>query len=130
MKKVIASLIAVLALAVAIVPTTTRAKEIKTINASEAGGKISVSGTAEAGTLAVAVMVYDEEGENLITFETAGVSDESLYYFETEIPEGTYVVKVADYDGGNYKIATVSPKTEEKSEEKPLPAAPNSGSTK
>ena len=56
--------------------------------------------------------------------ETASVSDESLYYAEVELPEGTYQVKVADYDGGDYKTATVSPA--KKSE---VPTAPNSGST-
>ena len=124
MKKVIACIVTVLALAAVIVPATTRAKDIKTINASEANGKISVSGTAEAGTLAVAVMVYDENGSELLAMETASVSDESLYYAEVELPEGTYQVKVADYDGGDYKTATVSPT--KKSE---VPTAPNSGST-
>lgn len=124
MKKVIACIVTVLALAAVIVPATTRAKDIKTINASEANGKISVSGTAEAGTLAVAVMVYDENGSELLAMETASVSDESLYYAEVELPEGTYQVKVADYDGGDYKTATVSPV--KKSE---IPTAPNSGST-
>ena len=124
MKKVIACIVTVLALAAVIVPATTRAKDIKTVNASEANGKISVSGTAEAGTLAVAVMVYDENGSELLAMETASVSDESLYYAEVELTEGTYQVKVADYDGGDYKTATVSPA--KKSE---VPTAPNSGST-
>ena len=123
MKKVIACVVTVLALSAAIVPATTRAKDIKTVNVSEANGKISVSGTAEAGTLAVAVMIYDEDS-NLVAMETAGVSDENLYYAEVALAESTYTVKVADYDGGAYKTATVSPA--KKSE---VPTAPNSGST-
>ena len=125
-KKIIAGIITILALAVAMIPATTRAKDIKTINASESNGKVSVSGTAEAGTLAVAVLVYDENGAELLAMETASVSDENLYYAEVELAEGTYLVKVADYDGGDYKTATVSPET--KTEEKVVPAAPNSGS--
>lgn len=119
MKKVIAGFVAALALAAMIVPAATRAKDIKTINASEANGKISISGTAEAGTLAVAIMVYDEAGSELVAMKTAAVSDENLYYSDITLAEGTYVVKVADYEGGNYQTTTVSPVV--------IPAAPNSG---
>ena len=125
MKKVIAGFVATLALAAMIVPATTRAKDIKTVNASEANGKITISGTAEAGTLAVAIMVYDKAGSELMAMETAAVSNENLYYSEITLAEDTYLIKVADYDGGNYQVKTVSPATN-----KELPAAPNSGAAK
>lgn len=123
MKKVVLGTITALALAVSLVPFTARAKDIKTINASEAGGKVTVSGTAEAGTLAVAVMIYNEKGTELLAFETASVSDENLYYAELELADGNYLVKVADYDGGDFKTATVT-------STKVIPAAPNSGAIK
>ncbi len=122
MKKIALGFVTTLALAASVVPFTARAKDIKTVNASEASGKVSVSGTAETGTLAVAVMVYDESGKDLIAFETASVSDENLYYAEINVAEGKYLIKVADYDGGDFKTATVAPE-----EKKAIPAAPNSG---
>ncbi|MBR3177551.1 hypothetical protein IKF27_01955 [Candidatus Saccharibacteria bacterium] len=128
MKKITLGFITALALAVSITPFAARAKEIKTINASEEGGKVSVSGTAEAGTLAVAVMVYDESGKELIAFETAAVSDENIYYAEISVAEGKYLVKVADYDGGDFKTATVSPAEQENVPT--IPGAPNSGAVK
>ena len=128
MKKIALGFVTALALAVSVVPFAARAKEIKTINASEEGGKVSVSGTAEAGTLAVAVMVYDESGKDLIAFETAAVSDENIYYAEISVAEGKYLVKVADYDGGDFKTATVSPAEQENAPT--IPGAPNSGAVK
>ena len=125
MKKIALGFVTALALAVSVVPFAARAKEIKTINASQASGKVSVSGTAEAGTLAVAVMIYDESGKDLVAFETASVSDENLYYAEINVSDGKYLVKVADYDGGDFKTATVAP-----AEKKDIPAAPNSGAVK
>ena len=125
MKKIALGFVTALALAASVVPFTARAKDIKTINASEASGKVSVSGTAEAGMLAVAVMVYDESGKDLIAFETASVSDENLYYAEINVAEGKYLIKVADYDGGDFKTTTVAPE-----EKKAIPAAPNSGAVK
>ncbi|MBQ9017311.1 hypothetical protein IJ103_03685 [Candidatus Saccharibacteria bacterium] len=128
MKKIVCSLAIFVTLAIAAFGTAGRtiAKDIKTLNAEIADGTISISGTAEAGTLAVAILVYDEAGSELLAMETASVSDENLYYAEISLADGTYLGKVADYDGGDYKTATVSPATEEE-EEKVLPAAPNSG---
>lgn len=124
MKKIIKTLIITLAFIAIATPFTASAKDIKTINASYESGKITVSGTAEAGTLAVAIMVYDESGAELLAMQTASVSDESLYYSEIELVEGNYLVKVADYDGGSYKTATISTT-------KPvIPGAPNSGAVK
>ena len=128
MKKIALGFVAALALAVSVVPFAAHAKEIKTINASQASGKVSVSGTAEAGTLAVAVMIYDESGKDLVAFETASVSDENLYYAEISVAEGKYLVKVADYDGGDFKTATVSPA--EQKNVPAIPGAPNSGAVK
>ena len=124
MKKIILGAAASLALAVAFVPFGAQAKEIKTMTASEGNGKVSVSGIAEAGTLAVAVMIYDESGKDLVAFETVSVSDEDFYFADIEVAEGKYLVKVADYDGGDFKTVIVSP------DAKVIPGAPNSGAVK
>ncbi|MBR3365993.1 hypothetical protein IKG48_02650 [Candidatus Saccharibacteria bacterium] len=123
MKKLVITLIIALSFVAIAAPVATSAKDIKTISATYESGKIAVSGTAEAGTLAVAIMIYDEKGADLISMQTASVSNENLYYSEIELAEGNYVVKVADYDGGNYKTATVSAKAV-------IPDAPNSGAVK
>lgn len=120
--KLVIALTIALAFAAVATPFTTSAKDIKTINATYESGKIAVSGTAEAGTLAVAVMIYDEKGVDLLAFETAAVSDENLYYTEVEMTEGKYLVKVADYDGGDFKTATIAPETKVV-----IPGAPNTG---
>lgn len=115
---------------------TTEAMNITSANATASNGKITVSGTAEAGTLACAVMVYDKTGENLVGMETCGVADDNTfsYTLDMEFANGSYVIKVADYDGGNYTTTTVTvsnetettTKTEETSETE---KAPESGDT-
>ena len=116
--------------------STIEAKNITSVNATAANGKITVSGTAEEGTLACAVLVYDETDTNLLSMETCGVAADSTYSYTLgmKFANGTYVVKVADYDGGNYTTTTVTvsnetettTKTEETSETE---KAPESGDT-
>ena len=116
MKKITKILLTVLLVAfMMIVPIkTVQAKTITTLEVTESNGKISVSGTAEEGTLAVAIMVYDESGKNLVTMQTTAVESNNTYADTIEVESGTYVVKVADYDGGNFVTKTVSPKQETK----------------
>lgn len=80
---------------------------IKTIDASISNGTISVSGTTEDGVLAVAIMVYDSTETNLITMQTTSVGSDNSYSDTITLASGTYVVKVADYDGGEYVTKTV-----------------------
>lgn len=90
--------------------STIEAKNITSVNATAANGKITVSGTAEAGTLACAVLVYDETETNLLSMETCGVAADNTYSYTLgmKFANGTYVVKVADYDGGSYTTAKVT----------------------
>lgn len=90
--------------------STIEAKNITSVNATAANGKITVYGTAEEGTLACAVLVYDETETNLLSMETCGVAADSTYSYTLgmEFANGTYVVKVADYDGGSYTTAKVT----------------------
>ena len=96
------------------------AANVSTLDTTGSGGKIAVSGTTESGVVAVAVLVYDEAGTNLVAMETAAVtSGEYKYTMDHAFDAGKYVVKVADYNGGDYvtkevtvtKEATKSPKT-------------------
>ena len=61
--------------------STIEAKNITSVNATAANGKITVSGTAEEGTLACAVLVYDETETNLLSMETCGVTADNTYSY-------------------------------------------------
>lgn len=84
-------------------------KEVTSIEATESGDTITVSGTVESGMLAVAVAVYDESGEDLIAVETTAVSSGNKFSCDIDVPSGTYVVKAADYDGGTFAQTVVKP---------------------
>lgn len=85
---------------------------VLTINAAQSNGTISVSGTTDAGMLAVAISVYDKTGTNLIKLETTSVSG-GTFSHEIEIIEGEYQICVADYEGGECKTTTVTVAAEE-----------------
>ena len=93
------------------------AKNISGVSAVSSNGKIIVSGTAEEGTLACAVFVYDSTESTLLDMETCAVKEDSTFRYQMTktYAKGDYVVKVADYDGGNYQTTTVkvADKTEE-----------------
>ena len=104
MKKLISMflLVTALVLLLIIVPSNqVQAKKIEEFDVEQENGKLAIEGTAENGTLAVAVMVYDEEDE-LVKMETTSVNSDNTFATEVEVEEGNYVVKVADYDGGEY----------------------------
>ena len=112
MKKRIYLIIFIIALLIAIIIPANKVyaldKEIYYLNAIEENGKITVTGYAEDGCLAVAIQVLDED-DNLVTLETVAVDEYNEYNAEIELPEGTYIVKVADYDGGETVSQVVKP---------------------
>lgn len=114
--KIIFTLTLCLGLFVA-VSVNAQAKTISGVSAVSSNGKIIVSGTAEEGTLACAVFVYDSTGKTLLDMETCEVKEDSTFRYQMSktYAKGDYVVKVADYDGGNYQTTTVkvADKTEE-----------------
>lgn len=91
--------------------------KITSLTATQKDGIVSVSGTAEDGALAVAISIYDSTSENLISLETTSVSDGHTFSRDIELPNDNYVVKVADYEGGEYKTFVVFA-SEEASDEK------------
>ena len=109
MKKIILTLI--MTLTIMMMPIV-KAANITTMSASEStSGEITISGTVEDSVIAVATLIYDSKGENLITMQTVQVNDDNTYNATFTLDAETYVVKVADYSGGNYKTATISPNT-------------------
>ena len=53
--------------------------DVKTINASINDNKISVYGTVNNGVLAVAILVYEEDGTTLVTMATTSVDSNDKY---------------------------------------------------
>lgn len=82
--------------------------DVKTINASITNNKISVDGTVNNGVLAVAIMVYEEDGTTLVKMETTSVDSNDKYSDIIDVTAGKkYIVKAANYDGGTYVTAEV-----------------------
>lgn len=90
--------------------------EVLTLNATQANGKISISGTTEQDMLAVAISVYDQSGTNRVALRSTSVNNGTFSY-ELEIAEANYQICVADYNGGECKTVTVTVAAEESSEE-------------
>lgn len=92
---------------------------VKTINASITDNKISVDGTVDNGVLAVAIMVYEEDGTTLVTMKTTSVDSNDKYSDTIDVTAGKkYIVKAANYDGGEYITKKVTEETK-KEDEKP-----------
>ena len=87
---------------------------VKTINASITDNKISVDGTVDNGVLAVAIMVYKEDGTTLVTMKTTSVDSNDKYSNTIDVTAGKkYIVKAANYDGGEYITKKVTEETKE-----------------
>ena len=91
-------------------PMEVLAGTISSVNATVVSSKISVSGTTSADTLACAILVYDESGTTLQAMESCGVAADNTYSYtlSQSFSAGTYIVKVADYDGGAYVTTMVT----------------------
>lgn len=81
---------------------------VKTIHASITTDQISVDGTVDDGVLAVAILVYEEDGTTLVTMETTSVDSSNQYADTISVASGKkYIVKAANYDGGTYATTEV-----------------------
>ena len=85
-----------------------KAGEVTSLTATAGDGSIKVSGTTEASVNAVAIIVYAEDGTTLVKMVTTSVSDTNAYEETIAVDTGKYVVKVADYEGGDFKTANVT----------------------
>lgn len=86
--------------------------EVLTVNASQANGKISITGTTDPAMLAVSFTVYDKTGTTQLVNRSTSVDNGSFSY-EIEIEEGEYQICVADFNGGDCKTVTVTTSSEE-----------------
>lgn len=112
--KIILTAIAIV-IVTAILSSSVYAGTVNTINATENGGKITVSGTVDSSVYAVAVVVYS--GSDLVYMQTGNVNSDGSYSIELEkdFTNGVYEVRVADYNGGEYKTTSVEIKENEQS---------------
>lgn len=87
-------------------PVAARTPEPANIEASYSRGVVDVSGTVPHEVLAVAVLIYsddDTDDDTLLRMETTGVSEGNFSAkIKVKLPSGTYTVKVADYEGGDF----------------------------
>lgn len=88
-----------------------KAEAIRTLNVSESNGQITVSGTTNDGILAVAIQVYDSTGSTLLNMKTTSVSGTNTYSDTISMQSGTYVIRVANYAGGDFISKTVKENT-------------------
>lgn len=85
------------------------AANVLNVDASESeSGVITVKGSAEASVMAVAINIYEEDGTTFITQRSVQVNDDNTFEFSETFEAKKYVIKVADYDGGNVITKTVS----------------------
>ena len=122
MRKSFSLIIFVFTLAIVMLITcgSVNAKSVTSVNADVTEEEIVVSGTTESGVLAVQIMLYDEKEENIVLVQSAAVDNSNKYTCTLSAKAGTYVVKVADYDGGSFatkKDVVVESKKEEEKEE-------------
>ena len=83
--------------------------KITSLSANISDQTITVSGTAESGVLATQVIVYDESGENIVAMQSTGVEADNSFSTTIAVGSGAkYIVKVADYDGGEYSSVAVT----------------------
>lgn len=111
MKLVITTIFTVII--ITILSSIAYAGTVSSLSATENNGKITVSGTVDSTVYAVAVVVYSED--NLEYMETANVNSDRSYSIELgkQFGSGTYEVRAADYNGGEYKTTSVEVKSEE-----------------
>lgn len=112
MKRLINLVLPIIALSlVLLIPVMdVKAANISSLSTEVSNGTLKVSGTAEAGVLATAIMIFDESGTTLVQMETVSVGDDKNFTNTFSIANGTYLVKVADYEGGAFKEEKVTVK--------------------
>ena len=110
MKKIIGLLIVLLTI---VITPKVLAANVLTVDASESEtGVITVKGTTEEAVMAVAINIYEKDGTTFITQRSVQVNDDNKFDFTETFEAKKYVIKVADYTGGNIISKTVSPNNE------------------
>jgi len=85
-----------------------KAGTITSVSAASGASQMTVSGVAGDGVLSVAIFVYDSTGTELVMMESVSVDNSHAYSDTISVAAGTYVVKVADYEGGAFSETNVT----------------------
>lgn len=85
-----------------------QAGTISSVKATPGTNQITVSGIAEDDVLSVAIFIYDSTETTLLQMESVAVDSNHAYRDTISVPDGTYVVKVADYEGGAFAETNVT----------------------
>lgn len=92
---------------------------------------LTVGGTGEPGMLATQIIIYAEDGETFITTQSTNVAEDGSFSLTfTDVAEGRYVVKAADYEGGDFYTVntwTENEVTIEETENAATAAKPDTG---
>ena len=106
MKKI---LMILASLTIMLLPMVKAAESIKMDAVESQSGVITVEGVADSSVIAVAVLVYDSTGTNLVTMQTTQTNDDDTFKTTISLDADTYIVKVANYTGGSYVEKKVTP---------------------
>lgn len=110
MKKWLKTIIPVFAFAfILLIPgVQAQAGTISSVSATAGTNEFTVSGVAGDDVLSVAIFVYDSTGKTLLQMKSVAVDSNHTYTDTFEAEKGTYLVKVADYEGGAFSEANVT----------------------
>lgn len=110
MKKCLKTIIPVFALAFILLMPGIQAKAgtITSVSATAGTNQFTVNGVAGDDVLSVAILVYDSTGTTLLQMESVAVDSNHAYTDTFTVAEGTYLVKVADYEGGTFSQTSVT----------------------
>lgn len=110
MKRWIKTIISIFVLGLVLLMPAVKAQagNITSVTVTPGTKQITVKGVADNDVLSVVIFVYDSTGTNLIQMESVAVDANHAYTRTFTVENGSYLIKVADYDGGAFKTANVT----------------------
>ena len=102
--------------------------EITSLKATISGTTISVNGTAKSNVLAVQIVIYDKDGTNIIKMYSTATNADGTFSADIAVDTNDiYIVRAADYDGGEVASVTVGEVAEEAAASEETAGAPATG---
>ncbi|MBQ9391674.1 MAG: hypothetical protein IJU02_05740 [Lachnospiraceae bacterium] len=104
MKRIIRRIVPILVMAMILaLPMVSFAANgrVTDLESKSQNGIVTINGKSSEA-LSVAIFVYDESGQNLLDVGSAVVNDDKTFTRTITLPDGKYLVKVADYEGGDF----------------------------
>ena len=76
------------------------ASDITSLDVAPGDKQLTVSGTTEESVKAVSLFIYNKSDLSLAALKTSSVSDDNKFSETIALDYGDYIVRAADYDGG------------------------------